>query len=103
MSAQLKQTNSQVSVIFIKPTAAGPDSADHLVLSHLETIKAVASNSFRTGSNDTRFYVHDRNSGRIFLVDAGAQMSIIPPTTHEKLSISSLAPIVAVNGTHIRT
>ena len=48
------------------------------------------------------FYVTDRNLSLRFLVDTGAQVSVVPPTHNTKPSSNTLT-LQAVNGTTIRT
>ena len=56
-----------------------------------------------TGPNPSRlFYVTDRNSGIQFLIDTGAQVSVIPPSPKERHSPSALT-LQAVNNTSIST
>lgn len=47
------------------------------------------------------FYVVDRTTGQRFLVDTGAQVSILPATRSERLSASAIMYLQAVNGTRI--
>ena len=56
-----------------------------------------------TGPNPSRlFYVTDRNSGIQFLIDTGAQVSVIPPSPKERHSPSALT-LQALNNTSICT
>ncbi len=56
------------------------------------------------GPNPSRlFYIHDRLSGLRFLVDTGAQVSIIPPSPSERNRSQEHSYLQAVNGTNIAT
>ena len=48
------------------------------------------------------FYITDRHSGVLFLVDTGAQISVIPPAATDR-NLSSNLTLQAVNNTTIRT
>lgn len=51
-----------------------------------------------------RVTVHDRKSGRNFLVDTGADISVIPPTVGQKDTTTTTTPqLYAANGTPIAT
>ncbi|CAE1245057.1 Retrovirus-related Pol polyprotein from transposon opus,Retrovirus-related Pol polyprotein from transposon gypsy [Acanthosepion pharaonis] len=55
------------------------------------------------GKNINRlFYVKDANSGYLFLVDTGAQVSVIPPTTNMATKATSYN-LQAANGSRIET
>ena len=57
-----------------------------------------------TGLHPSRlFYVTDRTSGLRFLVDTGAQVSVIPPSAHERTQLPSTLTLQAVNNSTIRT
>ena len=46
--------------------------------------------------------VNDNHSGRTFLIDTGAQVSLLPATTHARRHPSPTAPkLVAANGSSI--
>ena len=49
------------------------------------------------------FYVHDKNSHTKFLVDTGAEVSVVPPTHSERSRPQSLLTLQGVNGTRIAT
>ncbi len=49
------------------------------------------------------FYIHDRNSDTHFLVDTGAEVSVIPPTRLERARPQSAFSILGVDGSHIAT
>ncbi len=49
------------------------------------------------------FYVHDRQSGRRFLVDTGAEVSVLPATAIDKQSGPQGKQLTAANGSTIRT
>ena len=53
--------------------------------------------------NSPRLSVRDRNSGLIFLVDSGAEISSIPHTFCSKPETEVKYPVTAANGTEIRT
>ena len=56
------------------------------------------------GQNSTRLlYAWDRYSGRRFLVDTGAEVSVFPATRREKHPQSQGATLTAANGSSIRT
>ena len=57
-----------------------------------------------TGLHPSRlFYVTDRTSGLRFLVDTGAQVSVIPPSAHERTQLPSTLTLQAANNSTIRT
>lgn len=62
---------------------------------------AVASAS--SGPRDPQLFVTDSYSKRHFLVDTGAQVSVIPATWYDKRSGQSGPPLQAANGTPIST
>ncbi len=45
------------------------------------------------------FYVRDRSSSLRFLVDTGAQVSIVPPTSSDRAAKQRDSPLQAINGT----
>jgi cleavage and polyadenylation specificity factor subunit 1 len=49
----------------------------------------------------SRVFINDRRSGRLFLIDTGAEISVIPPTNtswqHSSVNLT------AANGTRIKT
>ena len=57
-----------------------------------------------TGQNSSRlFYITDCSTGSKFLVDTGAQVSIIPPSPTDRRTLCSNITLEAVNGTPIKT
>ena len=57
-------------------------------------------------TNSRLLHIQDRASGRSFLIDTGAEVSLIPasPADHRgAVSSTHSAPLVAANGTEIRT
>ena len=59
--------------------------------------------SLSAGLTHSPLYVWDRNSGRRYLVDTGAQVSVLPASAQDKRSGSSGPNLVAANGSTIRT
>ncbi len=49
------------------------------------------------------FFVQDGHSGRRFLVDTEAEVSVLPTSPHDKHSNSHTRPLTAANGTTIST
>ena len=49
------------------------------------------------------FFIMDRNQGLRFLVDTGAEVSVLPPTCAERRHPSESLSLQAVNGTRIAT
>lgn len=64
------------------------------------TVAAVAAGHQQ---NNPLLFVPDRHSGRRFLVDTGAQISVIPASIADKNSGRSGPSLMAANGTPIRT
>lgn len=57
-----------------------------------------------TGQQPSRlFYVTDKHSGSRFLVDTGAEASVIPPSPAERKHRQERSSLQAVNGTPIAT
>ena len=57
-----------------------------------------------TGQDLSRlFYVTDSSTGSKFLVDTGAQVSIIPPSSTDRRTLCTNLTLKAVNGTPIKT
>ena len=56
-----------------------------------------------TSHTSRLFYISDRKTGTRFLVDTGAEVSVIPPTKAEKLHPSSKFHLQAVNRSSITT
>nr|CAB3266318.1 sodium-dependent neutral amino acid transporter B(0)AT3-like [Phallusia mammillata] len=63
-------------------------------------VYAVAEQGVEAGN---LLYVLDRSAGRNFLVDTGAEVSVIPPTGLERRTNPPGTPLVLANGTHIPT
>ncbi|RUS85737.1 hypothetical protein EGW08_006531 [Elysia chlorotica] len=59
--------------------------------------------SASAGPRDPQLFITDDNSGRCFLVDTGAQVSVIPATPFDKNAGPSGLPLHAANGTPIQT
>ncbi|GFO16288.1 transposon ty3-g Gag-Pol polyprotein [Plakobranchus ocellatus] len=59
--------------------------------------------SASAGPHDPQLFLTDRNTGRRFLVDTGAQVSVIPPTWFDKHHGQHGPPLQAANGTSIST
>ncbi|GBN38220.1 Transposon Ty3-G Gag-Pol polyprotein [Araneus ventricosus] len=55
------------------------------------------------GQNNCRLVIHDRPSGLNFLVDTGADISVVPPSSAELCKPKSLLNLLAANGTKINT
>lgn len=51
----------------------------------------------------SRLFVTEKSSNRDFLVDTGADISVVPPTSKEKLNSPCLFNLFAANGTKIKT
>lgn len=60
-------------------------------------------NAFATGPLNSRLTVRDKRSHREFLIDTGAQISVVPATWHDKRRTSPGALLYAANGTTINT
>ena len=57
-----------------------------------------------TGQQPSRlFYVTDKHSGYRYLVDTGAEVSVIPPSPTERKHRQERSGLQAVNGTPIAT
>ena len=56
-----------------------------------------------TGTSGTTLHVYDRNSGRHFLVDTGADVSVLPPSLHDLRYGDRGHPLIAANGSPIRS
>ncbi|GFO47330.1 retrovirus-related pol polyprotein [Plakobranchus ocellatus] len=59
--------------------------------------------SASAGPHDPQLFLTDRNTGRRFLVDTGAQVSVIPPKWFDKHHGQRGPPLQAANGTSIST
>ena len=56
------------------------------------------------GHNQTRLlYARDRYSGRRFLVDTGAEVSVFPASSKDRHSQPQKTKLTAANGSNIRT
>ncbi|GBO28084.1 hypothetical protein AVEN_171904-1 [Araneus ventricosus] len=55
------------------------------------------------GQNNCRLVIHDGPSGLNFLVDTGADISVVPPSSAERCKPKSLLNLLAANGTKINT
>ncbi|GBN69383.1 hypothetical protein AVEN_170430-1 [Araneus ventricosus] len=55
------------------------------------------------GQNNCRLVIHNRPSGLNFLVDTGADISVIPPSSAERCKPKSLLNLLAANGTKLNT
>ena len=55
------------------------------------------------GPKISRLFVTDKSSGRDFLIDTGADISVIPPTSREKGNAPCLFKLFAANGSQIKT
>jgi cleavage and polyadenylation specificity factor subunit 1 len=55
------------------------------------------------GLKDCLLYVNDRKSGRRFLVDTGAEISVLPATGLNSRITSPTQPLLAANGSSIKT
>ncbi|GBM17723.1 Transposon Ty3-I Gag-Pol polyprotein [Araneus ventricosus] len=53
--------------------------------------------------NNCRLVIHDRPSGLNFLVDTGASISVVPPSSAERCKPKSLLNLLAASGTKINT
>lgn len=72
-----------------------------------EQIKKLTSQStskrFDIGKQISRLYVQEKNSKRNYLIDTGADISVIPPTSKEKRHAPCNFTLSAANGTQIKT
>lgn len=55
------------------------------------------------GTKVSRLYITDRSSGNDFLIDTGADISVVPPNHKEKRCPPCNFNLLAANGTPIRT
>jgi len=55
------------------------------------------------GNKDFLLRVQDRNSGRRFLIDTGAEISVLPASSHDLRYANRGEPLVAANGTAIKS
>ncbi|GBM89281.1 hypothetical protein AVEN_142375-1 [Araneus ventricosus] len=53
--------------------------------------------------HNCRLVIHDRPSGLNFLVDTGADISVVTPSSAERCKPKSLLNLLAANGTKINT
>lgn len=63
------------------------------------SIKATVDNDLKI----SRLFVTDKSTGRDFLVDTGADISVIPPNHREKGNAPCLFKLFAANGSQIKT
>ena len=56
-----------------------------------------------TGTNDTLLYVNDERSGQRFLVDTGAEVSVVPPRRMDIQKGQNGPNLTAANGSHIKS
>lgn len=59
--------------------------------------------TFNHGPTVSRLFVTDKTTGNDFLIDTGADLSVIPPNSREKGFAPGLFKLFAANGTQIRT
>lgn len=78
-----------------------------MFLQKRQAIKKLISQSnqapFDKGKTISRLYIREKNSGRDYLIDTGADISVIPPTQQEKGHAPCVFPLHAANGTKIKT
>ena len=55
------------------------------------------------GQASRLLFVRDRNSDQRFMVDTGAEASVVPPTRHERKCVNSAFTLQAVNSSPIKT
>ena len=67
---------------------------------HLQQVKTTLAAGLKQGSR--LFYIRDKNTGYLFLVDTGAQVSVIPPDPRKNHQLSSFT-LQAANGSRIET
>ena len=56
---------------------------------HRQQVKTTLAAGLKQGSR--LFYIRDKNTGYLFLVDTGAQISVIPPDPRKNHQLSSFA------------
>lgn len=56
-----------------------------------------------TGPSISRLYITEKSSNRDFLIDTGADISVIPPTSQEKKKAPCQFKLFAANGSEIKT
>ncbi len=56
-----------------------------------------------SGPTISRLFITEKTSGRDFLIDTGADISVIPPTSREKGNSPCLFKLFAANGSQIKT
>ncbi|KFD60597.1 hypothetical protein M514_27230 [Trichuris suis] len=74
------------------PIAARPAGHRQANAAHLATSRKVHL-----------LYARDRNSGRRFLIDTGAELSVVPPTGMQTRTAVSTRPLAAANNSTIKT
>ncbi len=67
---------------------------------HRQQVKTTLAAGLKQGSR--LFYIRDKNNGYLFLVDTGAQISVIPPDPRKNHQLSSFT-LQAANGSRIET
>ena len=67
---------------------------------HRQQVKTTLAAGLKQGSR--LFYIRDKNTGYLFLVDTGAQISVIPPDPRKSHQLSSFT-LQAANGSRIET
>ena len=67
---------------------------------HRQQEKTTLAAGLKQGSR--LFYIRDKNTGYLFLVDTGAQISVIPPDPRKNHQLSSFT-LQAANGSRIET
>lgn len=103
---QLKKLNS--STVVDHPIGNFDGSPIQPIINTIHQPQAQKSNDFRVNtsgiSHSNRLFVPDNKSGKRFLVDTGADVSVIPSTRSDRLNaIVSDNPLFAANGTVIQT
>lgn len=64
---------------------------------------SVVANTAGRSKSEHLLYVFDKNSHRKFLIDTGAEVSIIPPVATDLLCTASTSVLQAVNGSDIKS
>ena len=67
---------------------------------HRQQVKTALAAGLKQGSR--LFYIQDKNTGYLFFVDTGAQISVIPPDPRKNHQLSSFT-LQAANGSRIET
>lgn len=66
-------------------------------------ISQVSDEATELGASSARLFVYDNLTGRNFLIDTGADISVIPPTSRIPVENPSSLKLFAANGTTIKT